>query len=292
MADTKISALPASTTPLAGTEVLPIVQSSVTKQVSVANLTAGRAVAAATVQIGSGTGGGSVPSTSKLLFAANNSIVTFLSANDSASVDGEIGSWNTVYNHQNAKIVFDKPTVNTGQLLFYTQNGSGIAERARFNTTGALVFAGGTSTADGIGITFPSTQSASSNANTLDDYEEGTWTPSVGGTATYTTQEGFYTRIGRQVTIWADLTILLIGTGSTSQISGNPFTPAVGISYMPGSVYWENLAISETSLITVTQGGSGSIWFCGRATAATSIDNVVAILGNGARVRFCITYNA
>ena len=44
MADTKISALPASTTPLAGTEVLPIVQSGATKQVSVANLTAGRAV--------------------------------------------------------------------------------------------------------------------------------------------------------------------------------------------------------------------------------------------------------
>jgi hypothetical protein len=46
MADTKISALPASTTPLAGTEVLPIVQSGVTKQVSVANLTAGRAISA------------------------------------------------------------------------------------------------------------------------------------------------------------------------------------------------------------------------------------------------------
>jgi hypothetical protein len=46
MADVKISALPASTTPLAGTEVLPVVQSGVTKQVSVANLTAGRAVSA------------------------------------------------------------------------------------------------------------------------------------------------------------------------------------------------------------------------------------------------------
>lgn len=43
MADLKISALLASTTPLAGTEVLPIVQSNTTKQVSVANLTAGRA---------------------------------------------------------------------------------------------------------------------------------------------------------------------------------------------------------------------------------------------------------
>ena len=44
MADSKISALPTATTPLAGTEVLPIVQSGVTDQVTVANLTAGRAV--------------------------------------------------------------------------------------------------------------------------------------------------------------------------------------------------------------------------------------------------------
>jgi len=44
MADKKISALPAATTPLAGTEVLPIVQGGTTDQVSVANLTAGRAV--------------------------------------------------------------------------------------------------------------------------------------------------------------------------------------------------------------------------------------------------------
>lgn len=45
MADTKISALTAATTPLAGTEVLPIVQSGTTKKVSVANLTAGRSTA-------------------------------------------------------------------------------------------------------------------------------------------------------------------------------------------------------------------------------------------------------
>jgi hypothetical protein len=49
LADVKISALPASTTPLAGTEVLPIVQSSTTRQVSVANLTAGRAVSALSI---------------------------------------------------------------------------------------------------------------------------------------------------------------------------------------------------------------------------------------------------
>jgi hypothetical protein len=54
MADKKISALPASTTPLAGTEVLPIVQSSATVQVSVANLTAGRAISATQLTLTTG----------------------------------------------------------------------------------------------------------------------------------------------------------------------------------------------------------------------------------------------
>lgn len=49
MADLKISALPAATVPLAGTEVLPIVQSGTTKQVSIDNLTTGKTVTATTV---------------------------------------------------------------------------------------------------------------------------------------------------------------------------------------------------------------------------------------------------
>jgi hypothetical protein len=54
MANIKISALPASTTPLAGTEVLPIVQSGATKKVSVADLTAGRAISATSVTASTG----------------------------------------------------------------------------------------------------------------------------------------------------------------------------------------------------------------------------------------------
>ena len=49
MADLKISQLPAATVPLAGTEVLPIVQSGTTKQVSIDNLTTGKTVSATTV---------------------------------------------------------------------------------------------------------------------------------------------------------------------------------------------------------------------------------------------------
>lgn len=54
MADKKISELTGATTPLAGTEVLPIVQSSSTKKVSVANLTAGRAISATSVTASTG----------------------------------------------------------------------------------------------------------------------------------------------------------------------------------------------------------------------------------------------
>jgi hypothetical protein len=57
MADKKISALTAATTPLAGTEVLPIVQSGATVKVAVSNLTAGRDVSATSIATGLGAAG-------------------------------------------------------------------------------------------------------------------------------------------------------------------------------------------------------------------------------------------
>lgn len=90
---------------------------------------------------------------------------------------------------------------------------------------GATTIAVGNATpsASGAGITFPATQSASTDANTLDDYEEGTWTPSMGGTATYTTRVGTYVKIGKVVYIQGRIIMSSIGTGSTNQISGLPF---------------------------------------------------------------------
>ena len=97
------------------------------------------------LQIGSGVGGGNVPSSHELVFGANNSDITFLSDSSGASVDGTIGAWNTVYNFQNSKIEFDKPAANLGQLLFYTNTGSGITERMRIQHDGKV----------GIGTTSP-----------------------------------------------------------------------------------------------------------------------------------------
>jgi hypothetical protein len=86
---------------------------------------------------------------------------------------------------------------------------------------------GATPSASGAGITFPATQSASTNANTLDDYEEGTWTPvlsSAAGSITSQTCSGRYTKIGRVVTVYAFVQINNPGTASGAMLlSGLPF---------------------------------------------------------------------
>jgi hypothetical protein len=126
---------------------------------------------------------------------------------------------------------------SAASLLFQT-NGS---IRARLNTTGAFVLAGGTTTANGIGITFPATQSASSNANTLDDYEEGTFTPSMSpssGSWTTATTTGRYVKVGQTVTLFMSLTITTVGTGSGFIAIGSmPFTafdPLIGAGNRAG----------------------------------------------------------
>ena len=98
------------------------------------------------------------------------------------------------------------------------------------------------------GITFPATQVASSDANTLDDYEEGTFTPTVegtstAGTASYSVQSGLYTKVGRVVTIqiyiaWTGGT----GTGNLS-MAGLPFTSG-GTNYGILSAYPLNIALT------------------------------------------------
>jgi len=82
---------------------------------------------------------------------------------------------------------------------------------------------------------------SNTDANTLDDYEEGTWTPNVGGNASYTTQTGNYTKIGRMVFIWYYLKINSLGTGSANQILSLPFTPAISNQFI-GTAYFSDIA--------------------------------------------------
>ena len=85
-------------------------------------------------------------------------------------------------------------------------------------------------------VQFPASQNASADANCLDDYEEGTWTPTLafGGSSsgiTYSTQTGRYTKIGRLVTLECRIVLTSNGSGTGSvTITGMPFNAAVAAS--------------------------------------------------------------
>ena len=117
--------------------------------------------------------------------------------------------------------------VVNGSLAFKTNNTAALTLDSSGNVTvndGDLVI--GTA---GHGITFSSTNTPAQNAgsgthNTLDDYEEGTWSPVPGKGGTNVTigstenQEGTYVKIGRQVTITWDFEVTLTNAGTSGQI--------------------------------------------------------------------------
>ena len=91
------------------------------------------------------------------------------------------------------------------------------------NSSGNNVTLQGGVVGSGTGIAFPATQVASSDANTLDDYEEGTWTPSVnGGTSTISSVAGKYTKIGNIVVCSFNFTVS--SNGTLDSLAGLPFT--------------------------------------------------------------------
>jgi hypothetical protein len=128
--------------------------------------------------------------------------------------------------------IYLDPTSNSSDVLFSTAN-TGTAntisipiERVRFNQFG--VGLGQSQPTSGMGIRFPASQSASTDPNTLDDYEEGTWTPalsSTGASWSYVAQSGSYIKIGQFV--YAQFYIYGTASGTTSNavtMSGLPFT--------------------------------------------------------------------
>lgn len=139
-------------------------------------------------------------------------------------------------------------------------------------------------------IKFPATQNASSNVNTLDDYEEGTWTPSVGGTATYTLRSGRYTKIGRVVFITAFLQINSIGTGSTSTVSGLPFT-STSAHESPVSIGTvTNAANIFTGMFGRVNSSATTVTFFATNAGATANTGVSVIIGSGTILPFSAMY--
>jgi hypothetical protein len=139
-------------------------------------------------------------------------------------------------------------TFTNHDFTFRTNN----TERMRITSAGNVQLQQGLSlnsaTAPASGIEFPATQVASASANNLDDYEEGTWTPSLGGTTTYTAQGGTYTKIGRQVTINFLIGVNILGTGSSSVITGVPFTVNATNRGSGGVAYVEAPVVAYASI--------------------------------------------
>jgi hypothetical protein len=175
MANTKISALTSATTPLAGTEVLPIVQSSATVKVATNDLTVRNVRANATTGILQVTG----PA------AASTRVMTVPDANFTAARTDAAQSFT------------GDQTLSTGNLIIGTS---------------------------GKGIDFSATP-GTGTSELLNDYEEGTWTPTVSGfgTPTYVQQTGKYTKVGNLVHITGKLNFTGASGASAVSIGGLPF---------------------------------------------------------------------
>jgi hypothetical protein len=134
--------------------------------------------------------------------------------------------------------------------------------------------------ADGGQIKFPASQNASSDVNTLDDYEEGTWTPVLGGAGgtsgqTYSSQVGNYIKIGKKV--WVQFFMVLTAKGTITgnlQIQGLPFTSVSSATAVSGAdiAYFANMGsnIVKLSALTVTNSSVANVLLTTAAAASVS----------------------
>jgi hypothetical protein len=165
-----------------------------------------------------------------------------------------------------------------------------INASGNLQTIGTISVGNATPSTSGAGITFPATQSASTNANTLDDYEEGTFTPtftSSSGSITSYTSAGIYVKVGQAVTVNFGFTIGTVGTaGGGALFSGLPFQGAVSPvgSRLAIGVARENSATGYVYQFYIDSGAiTGQI---------LSLTNAAVAWGNSYQYELTITYQS
>lgn len=127
-------------------------------------------------------------------------------------------------------------------------------------------------------IVFPAAQNASGGANTLDDYEEGSWTPVIGGSGgesgqTYSQQIGRYVKIGRLVHLYFRVVLSVEGTITGNvQIKNLPFTSAniASIGSPTTAIGFSALATSWVAVYASTNDAQLVLNVTGNTAAATS----------------------
>jgi hypothetical protein len=164
---------------------------------------------------------------------------------------------------------------------------------------GASTIAVGNATpsASGAGITFPATQSASTDANTLDDYEEGTWTPTLATGATvggYLEQGGTYTKFGNRVIATCNLQMSASGnTGNSASltIGGLPFTAATVAVGAAGTGFIGLNNLAQANCYVVVNSGA-SVANLKSATGTSSADSTTGASLNSTYFRATFIYQA
>jgi len=173
-------------------------------------------------------------------------------------------------------------TNKTGALKIATET-SGIALTIGHTTSETTIADNltvtGTATITGGQIVFPGVQAASTNANTLDDYEEGVWTPTVAN-STENTQVGFYTKVGRMCYISFSLSITSISSGNPSQITGLPFSQinASGHNGYIGIVDSRNNSTTTVALHLRTDDNTGTLVIVGKESDTGDYDDDLNVM--------------
>lgn len=134
------------------------------------------------------------------------------------------------------------------------------------------------------GLKFPATQVASADPNTLDDYEEGSWTPLIGGATSetgqaYSIQRGDYTKVGRKVHAKGYVKLSTKGTITGAVvIKGLPFTSSADAnSYSPVLVgLWGGLNTAYVDVRGYVAPSAVIIPLLGIAAAATTNNSGLA----------------
>jgi hypothetical protein len=165
----------------------------------------------------------------------------------------------------------------SGNIVFYTAGSSG--------TPYSWGLPGSASIYQGAGITFPATQSASTDANTLDDYEEGTWTPTdnSGAGLSFTGVSATYTKVGRLVNCLCELNYPVTASVASANIAGLPFTSANTQANRSGGV----VTISTTSSVQRIYPANNSTAFPLLNATGSAVTNATC---SGAQFNFCITF--
>jgi hypothetical protein len=168
---------------------------------------------------------------------------------------------------------------------------TGGVQRTTVDSSGRLLVGVGSANANGGvlqlsgGITFPGTQVGASDINTLDDYEEGTWTPSDGSGAgrTFTNLVSSYVKIGRIVTLFGYFTVDASVSGAAFRVNGLPFASATTVQLI--GTFGSSSGNAGVSIL----GASASSIFVG--TPATYNTNLTNAQVSFAGVAFTMIYS-